>query len=181
MVSAMNLKVSYYPSDDILLLENGGQWKDGGNVVENVVAYADAENRPAAIEISGARKLLCQALYAEKENAAPQNFATPATGERPDESEIDRVCWPLTVNYDRKADTLTLESGLPTTYGIVIADGLTAFYDGEDEYGKFINAVRLENAANLAKQYLPSNPPPASATRPPWHTTRRCGTAPRRC
>ena len=108
MVSAMNLKVSYYPSDDILLLENGGQWKDGGNVVENVVAYADAENRPAAIEISGARKLLCQALYAEKENAAPQNFATPATGERPDESEIDRVCWPLTVNYDRKADTLTL-------------------------------------------------------------------------
>ena len=152
----MNLKISYYPSDDILLLENGGQLKDGGNVVENVVAYADAENRPAAIEISGARKLLCQALYAEKESAAPQHSPTPATGGRPDESEIDRVCWPLTVNYDRKADTLTLASGLPAPFQCTIADGLTAFYDGEDEYGKFINAVRLESAAELLKPYLSS-------------------------
>lgn len=150
----MKLQISYYPSDDILLLENGGQWKDGGNVGENVVAYADAANSPAAIEISGARKLLCQALYAEKESATPQNLPTPATGRRPDESDIDRVCWPLTVNYDRKEDILTLASGLPTPFDIAIADGLTAFYDGEDEYGKFINAVRLENAAKLLNPFL---------------------------
>ena len=87
----------------------------------------------------------------------------------------------MAVSYDGETDTLTLESGLPTTYGIIIADGLTAFYDGEDEYGKFINAVRLENAANLLKQYLLPNPPPASALRPPWRRTTRCGTGRRRC
>lgn len=61
---------------------------------------------------------------------------------------------PLTVSYDGKADALTLASGLPTPFQYAIADGLTAFYDGEDEYGKFINAVRLENAAKLLKPYL---------------------------
>ena len=149
----MKLKVSYYPSDDILLLENGGQWRDGGNVAEAVVAYSDADNMPAAIEISGARKLLFQTLYAEKESDASQYFASPAAG-RPKESEIDRVCWPLTVNYDREADTLTLTSGLPALFDFSIADGLTVFYDGEDEHGKYINAVTLQNAGELLKPYL---------------------------
>ena len=39
----MKLQVSYYPSDDILLLENGNQWKFGANIAEDVVAYADTE------------------------------------------------------------------------------------------------------------------------------------------
>ena len=153
LVSAMKLQISYYPSDDILLLDNGGQWRDGGNVAEHVVAFADAAKRPVAIEISGARKLLCQTLFEEKKSTGQQDSAVPAAG-RPGENEIDRVCWPLTVNYDRKADTLTLASGLPTPFDFAMADGLTAFYDGEDEYGKFINAVRLENAAKLLKPYL---------------------------
>ena len=45
---------------------------------------------------------------------------------------------------------------MPTPFEHIIADGLVAFYDGEDEYGKFINAVRLENAAKLLKPYLPA-------------------------
>ncbi len=148
----MKLQISYYPSDDILLMENGKQWKDGANIAEDVVAYADTEHRPAAIEVSGAAKLLCQALYISQIKAAPQSRAAP--GVRPDEGDIDRVTLPLTVSYDRKTDTLTLASGLPTPFDITIADGLTAFYDGEDEYSKFINAVRLENAAKLLKPYL---------------------------
>ena len=148
----MKLQISYYPSDDILLMENGKQWKDGANVAEAVVAYADAEYKPAAIEISGAIKLLRPALYTRQLKTAPQSRA--ASGGRPDEDDIDRVTLPLTVSYDRETDTLTLESGLPAPFDIAIADGLTAFYDGEDECGKFINAVRLENAAKLLKPYL---------------------------
>ena len=148
----MKLQISYYPSDDILLMENGKQWKDGSNIAEDVVAYADTEHRPAAIEISGAAKLLRPALYARQLKTAPQSLAAP--GARPDEYDIDRVTLPLTVSYDRETDTLTLESGLPTPFDFTIADDLTAFYDGEDEYGKFINGIRLENAAKLLKPYL---------------------------
>ena len=148
----MKLQISYYPSDDILLMRNGNQWKSGGNVAEDVVAYADTEHKPVAIEISGAAKLLRPPLYVGQVKAAPQGCTVYS--DRPDEDDIDRVTLPLTVSYDGETDTLTLESGLPTTYGIIIADGLTAFYDGEDEYGKFINAVRLENAGKLLKQYL---------------------------
>ena len=151
--SAMKLQISYYPSDDILLMENGEQWKGGANMAEDVVAYADIEHRPAAIEISGATKLLLQTLYTGQSKTAPQSLAVP--GVRPDEDDIDRVTLPLTVSYDRETDTLTLESGLPTPFEQAIADGLVAFYDGEDECGKFINAVRLENAAKLLKPYLP--------------------------
>ena len=148
----MKLQILYYPSDDILLMENGKQWKVGANMAEDVVAYADAEHKPAAIEISGAAKLLRPTLYVGQVKTAPQSCV--ASGGRPDEDDIDRVTLPLTVNYDRKADTLTLESSLPTPFKHIIADGLTAFYDGEDEYGKFINAVRLENAGKLLKPYL---------------------------
>ena len=148
----MKLQISYYPTDDILLMENGKQWKDGANMAEDVVAYADVEHRPVAIEISGAAKLLRPALYIGQLKTAPQSRA--ASGGRPDEDDIDRVTLPLTVSYDRETDTLTLESGLPTPFDIAIGDGLVAFYDGEDECGKFINAVRLENAAKLLKPYL---------------------------
>ncbi len=148
----MKLQISYYPSDDILLMENGKQWKDGANMAEDVVAYADTEHKPAAIEISGAAKLLHLALYTGQTKTVPPSRAT--SGGRPDEDDIDRVTLPLTVNYDRETDTLTLASGLPTPFDITIADGLIAFYDGEDECGKFINAVRLENAAKLLKPYL---------------------------
>ena len=84
---------------------------------------------------------------------APQSCAS--SGGRPDEDNIDRITLSLFVTYDRETDTLTLASGLPTPFDFAIADGLTAFYDGEDEYGKFINAVRLENAAKLLKPHLP--------------------------
>ena len=148
----MKLQISYYPSDDILLMENGKQWRDGANMAEDVVAYADLEHKPSAIEISGAAKWLSSALYTGQLKTAPRSRA--ASGDRPDEDGIDRVTLPLTVSYDRETDTLTLESGLPTPFDITIADGLVVFYDGEDECGKFINAVRLENAAKLLKPYL---------------------------
>ena len=146
------LKISYYPTDDILLMENGKQWRDGSSMAEDVVAYADTEHNPVAIEISGASRLLRPALYTVQAKVAPQSCAT--SDGRPDEYDIDRVTLPLAVSYDRETDTLTLGSGLPTPFNIAIADGLTAFYDGEDEYGKFINAVRLENAAKLLKPHL---------------------------
>lgn len=148
----MKLQISYYPRDDILLMQNGNLWKDGGNIAENVIVYADPENRPAAIEVSGAAKLLRPILNAGQLKATSQNCR--ASEGRPEEDGLDRVTLPLTVSYDREADALTLECGLPTPFNIAIADGLTAFYDGEDEYGKYINAVRLENAAKLLKPYL---------------------------
>lgn len=49
---------------------------------------------------------------------------------------------------------MTLESGLPTTLEQAIADGLWVYYDGGDEHGKFINAVKLDSAAKLLKPYL---------------------------
>ena len=148
----MKLQISYYPSDDILLMQNGRHWKSGANVAEDVVAYADVERKPVAIEISGAAKLLRSALYTGWAMTAPQSCAS--SDGRPDEDNIDRITLPLFVTYDKETDALSLESGLPMPFGITIADGLTAFYDGEDEYGKFINAVRLENAAKLLRPYL---------------------------
>ena len=148
----MKLQISYYPSDDILLLENGKQWQHGTNMAQDVVAYADTERQPAAIEISGAKKAL-ESMLCIGQNKTPMQ-STAESGHRPDENELDRVTLPLTVSYDTETDTLRLESGLPTTFDIGIADGLVAFYDGEDEYGKFINGIRLENAAKLLKPYL---------------------------
>ena len=148
----MKLQVSYYPSDDILLLENGKQWKHGANMAQDVVTYADTEHQPAAIEIAGAKKVLKPMLCPGQSEASTQPSAV--SGQRPDEGEIDRVTLPLTVNYDRDTDTLTLESGLPTTFDIGIADGLVALYDGEDELGKFINGIRLENAAKRLRPFL---------------------------
>lgn len=148
----MKLQISYYPRDDILLMQNGNLWQDGGNIAENVIVYADAESRPAAIEVSGASKLLRPVLNGGQLKAAQRNCGVSEG--RPDEDGLDRVTLPLTVSYDGEADALTLECGLPTPFNIAIADGLTAFYDGEDEYGKYINAVRLENAAKLLKPHL---------------------------
>lgn len=148
----MNLKVSYYPTDDMLLLENGKQWRDGSSIAENVVVYSDSESKPAAIEVSGAAKLLRPILNAGELRVMPRNCGSSV--DRPDEDDLDRVNLALTVSYDREVDILTLECGLPTPFDIAIADGLTVFYDGEDEYGKFINAVKLQNAAKLLKPYL---------------------------
>ena len=148
----MKLQVSYYPSDDILLLDNGCSWAWGSDVANGVIVYADAVHNPVAIEVSGAAKLLRPILNAGKSKAAPRNCGSP--GDRPDEDGLDRVSLPLTVSYDGEVDTLTLQSGLPTPFEQVIADGLWVYYDGEDEYGKYVNAVRLENAAKLLKPYL---------------------------
>lgn len=148
----MKLQISYYPSDDILLLNNGCPWAWGADVANGVIVYADAELNPVAIEVSGADALLSPALFAPQLKAAPQSCAE--FNGRPDEYDIDRVTLPLAISYEREVDFLTLASGLPTPFQCTIADGLTAFYDGEDEYGKFINAVRLENAAKLLKPYL---------------------------
>ena len=148
----MKLKISYFPSDDILLMDNGCPRAWGTDVAKNVIVYTDNEHKPAAIEISGATKLLCPVLYAKRVKSAPRDCTV--SSDRPDEDDIDRFTLPLTVSYDGETDTLTLESGLPTPFEQVIADGLIAFYDGEDQYGKFINAVRLENAASVLKPYL---------------------------
>ena len=138
----MELQISYYKSSDTLLMQNGHQWADGGNVVENVVAFADAKKNPVAIEVSGAASLLCPILYGGKLVAKMEG--RNESHDRPDEVDLDRVVLPLIVRYDQDKDVLTIESGLPTPFNLTIADGLLAFYDGEDEYGKFINAVRLE-------------------------------------
>lgn len=148
----MKLQISYYPSDDILLMQNGCSWAWGGDVASGVIVYSDAGHNPVAIEVSGAAKLLRPLLKAGQPKAAPRECG--ASESRPDEDALDRVCLPLTISYDEEVDAMTLECGLPTPFGIAIADGLTAFYDGEDEYGKYINAVRLENAAKLLKPHL---------------------------
>ena len=148
----MKLQISYYALDDILLLENGSQWKQGANMAEDVVAYADSNQQLAAIEISGARRVLQSLLSPHKVKISGKS--TTPLDHRPDEDEIDRVELPLVVRYDTEADTLILDSGLPKTYKQEIAEGLVAYYDGEDEYGKYINAVRLENAGKLLKPYL---------------------------
>jgi hypothetical protein len=149
----MKLQISYYPSDDILLLENGKRWKHGSNVAEDVVAYADSGHNPAAIEISGATRVL-EPLLRSGEIKTVQQLNSAASGARLGEDGIDRVSLPLKVNYERETDTLTLECGLPITSVITIAEGLSAFYDGAGEYGKLINSIRLENAAKLLKPYL---------------------------
>ena len=134
------------------MLENDKQWKYCADMAEDVVTYADTEQKPAAIEISGAKKVLKPLLCIDQIEAAQKVGAT--SGHRPDEDGIDRGSLPLTVIYDRDTDTLILDSGLPTTFEFAIADGLIAYFDGEDEFGKFINGIKLENAAKLLKPYL---------------------------
>ena len=146
------LQVSYYESLDILLLQNGCQWNTGGNVAEGVVAFADAQRNTVAIEVTGARSFLRQILFEEEPSKKRERHKS--FDFRPNEADLDRVSLPLIVIYDRDTDTLTLDSGLPTPFEFAIADGLIAYYDGEDEHGKFINAVSLENAAKLLKPYL---------------------------
>ncbi len=148
----MKLQISYYESDDILLMQNGYSWADGAGVAECVVAYADARHNPVAVEVSGAASLLRPVLYGGKLPMPPESCEGPDG--RPDEATLDRDALRLIVRYDRDADVLALESGLPMPFEQAIADGLTAFYDGEDEYGKFVNGVRLENAARLLEPYL---------------------------
>ena len=146
----MKLKISYCQSLDILLLENGLSWIDGANVAENVVAFADARRNPVAVEISGAASLLRPVLYTD---GLPPESHDEIRG-RPDEVDLDQAARRLIIRYDRKADTLSMESGLPMPFQQPVADGLVVFYDGEDAYGKFVNGVRLENAAKLLKPYL---------------------------
>ncbi len=148
----MKLKISYYPTDDILLMENGRPWAWGADVAKDVIVYADARHNPVAIEVSSPGSLLRPVLYEGRPDVSAPNCE--GLHSRPDEIDLDRMQLQLVVKYDRAADALTLECGLPTPFQCAIADGLTAFYDGEDEYGKFINAVRLENAAKLLKPYL---------------------------
>jgi hypothetical protein len=149
----MKLNISYYPSDDILLLDNGCPRAWGTDVANNVIVYADAGHNPVAIEVSGPSSLLWPVLYEDRSTESMSD--SEGLCSRPDENNLDRMQLRLVVKYDRVADVLTLECGLPTPFDVAIADGLTAFYDGEDEYGKYINAVRLENAAKLLKPYLP--------------------------
>lgn len=146
----MKLKISYCQSLDILLLENGLSWIDGANVAENVVAFADAQRNPVAVEISGAASLLRPVLYAD----GPPSESRDKIHGRPEEADLDRAALRLIIWYDRKADVLSMESGLPMPFRQPVADGLAVFYDGEDAYGKFVNGVRLENAAKLLKPYF---------------------------
>ena len=148
----MKLQISYYPSDDILLLNNGSPWAWGADVAKDIIVYADAELNPVAIEVSGPSSLLRPVLYEGRPGVSAPN-CEDLRG-RPPEIDLDRMQLRAIVKYDQTTDTLNLECGLPALFQGTIADGLTAFYDGEDEYGKFINAVRLENAAKLLKPYL---------------------------
>ncbi len=148
----MKLRISYYPSDDILLLNNGSPWAWGADVAKDVIVYADSELNPVAIEVSGPGSLLRPVLYEGRPGVSASSCEK--LRDRPAEIDLDRMQLQPIVKYDRTADALTLECGLPTRFQCTIADGLTVFYDGEDEYGKFINAVRLENAAKLLKPYL---------------------------
>lgn len=148
----MKLQISYYPSDDILLLKNGSPWAWGADLAKDIIVYADAELNPVAIEVSGPGSLLRPVLYEGWPGVSVPN-CEELRG-RPSEIDLDRMQLQPIVKYDRAADALVLECGLPAPFQCTIADGLTAFYDGEDEYGKFINAVRLENAAELLKPYL---------------------------
>ena len=148
----MELQISYYKSDDILLMQNGQHWAAGSNVAENVVAYADDDRNIVGIEISGAAALLGKAIHSKKartEREEPMELLA-----RPDEVDLDRVSLPLSVSYDSAKDELTLHSRPPAPFEQVIADGLCAYYDGEDRFGKFVNGVRLEHAYELLKPYL---------------------------
>ena len=146
----MKLKISYCQSLDMLLLENGLSWTDGANVTENVVAFADAQRNPVTVEVSGAASLLRPVLYADE---PPPESRDKIRG-RPEEVDLDRAALRLIIRYDRKADVLFMESGLPMPFQQPVADGLAVFYDGEDACGKFVNGVRLENAAKLLKPYF---------------------------
>ena len=148
----MQLQIAYYAAPDILLLQNGRNWNSGGNVVKDVIAYVDSERNPVAIEVSGAGSLLRHILFGDESSTAAESRKSFKS--RPNEIDLDRVSLPLRIKYDRGIDVLTMECGLPTKFEQAIADGLTAYYDGEDEHGKFINSIRLENAAKLLKPYL---------------------------
>lgn len=148
----MKLQISYYHSPDLLLMQNGRPWTDGANIAENVVAFADAQRNPVAVEISGAASLLRPVLYGGEPSPKPEK--PKRIHGRPDEVDLDRTSLPLIIRYDRKADILAMESGLPIPFRLIIADNLAVFYDGQDERGKFVNGIRLENAAKLLKPYL---------------------------
>ena len=148
----MELQISYYKSDDILLLQTGQLWTEGSNVAENVVVYADGERNIVGVEISGAAHLLHTTIIGKKWKAGREN--AKETSRRPDETSLDRTSLPLSVNYDPEMDELILKSGLPTPFEHTIADGLVVYYDGEDEFGKFINAVKLANASKLLSPLL---------------------------
>ena len=147
----MKLLISYSESLDILLMQNGNSWTDGANIAENVVAFANKGN-PVAVEVSGAASLLRPILF-EGRLPAQSEICQGIQG-RPDEVDIDRHSLPLTIRYAPKPDVLYMECGLPMPFEQTIADGFTVFYDGEDKHGKFINGIRLENAAKLLKPYL---------------------------
>ncbi len=140
----MKLQISCYKSSDILLMQNGHSWADGASIAEHIVAFADTGRNPVAIEVSGAASLLRPVLYEGWLPTPPESCA----------SIHGRPALRLIVKYDREADVLTMESGLPMPFEQTIADGLTVFYDGEDEYGKFVNGVKLEDAAGLLEPYL---------------------------
>ena len=148
----MELLISYYKSNDILLLQNGRLWTGGFNFAENAVVYADDDRNIVGVEVSGAAGLLHQSIYSNKWKTGKGN--PKGDSRRPDEIDLDRTSLPLSVKYDPEKDELTLQSGLPTPFEQVIAEGLVVLYDGEDEDGKFINAIRLENAAKLLNPFL---------------------------
>ena len=148
----MELQVSYYESDDILLLQNGHLWTDGSNVAENVIAYADCERNIVAVEVSGAADKVRKAFLDGKSNTRKDRVKHALN--RPDETELERAAITLSVFYDPVNDSLTLASGLPTPFEQTIADGLVALYDGEDEFGKFVNGIRLERASVVLNPYL---------------------------
>lgn len=145
----MKLQISYYPSSDILLMQNGRPWTDGTDVAENVVAFADARRNPVAIEISGAASLLRPVLYGSRPPEICEEFHAGT-----DDVDLDRAALRLIIRYDRKADILSMESGRPMPLQQTIAENLAVFYDGEDAHSKFVNGIRLENAARLLKPYL---------------------------
>ena len=147
----MKLLIAYNKSLDILLMHNGNSWTDGANIAENVVAFANKGN-PVAVEVSGAASLLRPVLFEDCLTAQPE-ICQGIRG-RPDEVDIDRHSLRLIIRYDSRADMLSMECGLPMPFEHTIADGFSVFYDGEDKYGKFINGIRLENAAKLFKPYL---------------------------
>lgn len=91
----MKLQISYYPSDDLLLMHNGKKWKSGANIAEHVVFYTDLERNPTAIEISGARKVLDTLLRMDYDKGVKKDGATSKC--RPNEYDVDRVTLPLTV------------------------------------------------------------------------------------
>ncbi len=163
----MALSAKYDEKTDYLMLSNGRLWDAGTAVAGGLIVFDDDERNIAYVELEGKGALLRALLYDGLPALSTEKSNLPS--DRPSEVDLDRHGLPLIVQYDPDSDVLKLENGLPTPYAQIVDSGLTVFFDGEDEHGRFYNGVMLENAAAFLRPHLcpereSSHPPPSGTT-----------------